>query len=88
MKAHNCTIITTDLLASNPLVNFVSQEIYTDTEDFIFAGWLRYMAIKADYPNARYIPDQKCVMVFIGKTLVYFSQLQFIGEEVIIPDEE
>lgn len=91
MKAFYYTTITTDLIRPNaePLYNDISEDLYSDLEDFCFGLILKFLFIKKRFPTAIFQRTRKGARVFIDGKMVYETTLIHIDPTPIeIPEDE
>lgn len=90
MKAFYCTTCTTDIARTeSPLINEFDYELYTDLDDFRFGCMLRFMGIKPDFPDAKFIDNGFVIEIVAGElTLFRKSILSIDTEGVELGDEE
>lgn len=83
MKAFYTLTSTTDFVRPNnqPLINYTDKELFTDSEDFVFSCYLRYMCISEKYPTARFYHTETQAMIFVDGRMVYESHIVAILPE-------
>jgi hypothetical protein len=90
MKAFYYTTITINLVRPNaePLYNDISEDLYSDIEDFRFGLALHFLFIKKRFPTAIFQPTRKGARVLIDGKVVYETTLIHIDPTPIeIPED-
>lgn len=91
MKAYYVVTSTTDFVRTNnqPLINDIDKELYTDSEDFTFSCYLRFLCISERYPTAKFVSNGNKAMVFVEGRMVYERHIvSILPEYEEIPEEE
>ena len=90
MKAYYYLSLLTDLVRTDkaPLIKEPVKDLCTDSEDYLFGAYLRYVGIKEKYPVAEFVSGPYGASVLIDGIEVYRLELLYIEPTPVEVEED